>query len=68
MFREQDHPKNEDGKFTFKNKGMNESKNVLENAAQILYGKVAKEEKQEKEYRSILLNVLDKLATPANIL
>ncbi len=68
MFNEQDHPRDEDGKFTFKNGGANESKNVLENAAQVLYGKATKEEKQEKEYRNTLLNVLDKLATPTNIL
>lgn len=65
MFREEEHPRDEDGKFTFKNGQTNESKNVFENAAQVLYGKVSKEEKQEKEYRSTLLNVLGKLVTPA---
>ncbi len=68
MFKEEEHPRDEDGKFTFKNGGVSSAKNALENAAQILYGKVYKEEKQEKKYKNILFNVLGKLATPAVIL
>ena len=82
MWNEQDHPRDDDGKFTFKNGGYtgNDSENStpvlkgriekteVKSPAEILYGDTHKKEKEEKEYRSNLLNVLGDLATPTMIL
>ena len=44
-WNEQDHPRDEDGKFTFKNGGMMKERN--QNPAEILYGKKTKEEEHK---------------------
>ena len=63
------HPRDEDGKFTFKNGGNNS--NTKESPANILYrdSKIkAEKDKQESEYKSKLLNILGNKATHADIL
>ena len=65
MWNEQDHPRDDDGKFTFKNGGS--SSNTKESAANILY-KDTKIKKQESEYKSKLLNILGDKATHADVL
>ena len=67
-FNEQDHPRDEMGKFTFKNGGEEKNTNEKQTPAEILYGKKTKEEKQETDYKNILLSILGDKATPANIL
>ena len=69
IWDEDKHPRDEKGQFTFKNG--ESSSSTKEQPADILYrdSKIkAEKEKQEKEYRSKLLNVLGNLATPAMIL
>lgn len=66
-WREQEHPRDNEGKFTFKNGGGEKSK-TNETPAQILYGKKTKEEKMQSEYRSLLLETLGDRATHADIL
>jgi len=65
MWNEQDHPRDDDGKFTFKNGGS--SSNTKESAASILY-KDTKIKEQESEYKSKLLNILGDKAKPTDIL
>ena len=67
-WNEQDHPRDDDGKFTFKNGGVSGTK---ESSASILYRdeKIKKEkDKIESEYKSKLLNILGNKATSADIL
>ena len=69
MWNEQDHPRDDDGKFTFKNGGA--STNIKENPANILYqdSKIkAQKDRQESEYKSKLLNILGDKAKPTDIL
>lgn len=69
MFREQDHPRDKDGKFTFKNGG-GESNNS-KTTAQFLYSDSKKQgeiKKKEAEYKNKLLNILNNKATHADIL
>ena len=83
VWDESKHPRKENGEFTYKNGGdsENNSKNDTQalkgrvektqenkSPAEILYGGTRKKEKQEKEYRSKLLNILGDLATPAMIM
>ena len=59
QWNEADHPRDDDGKFTFK-KG-EKTTNTKENPANILYrdSKIkAQKDKQEAEYKSKLLNIL----------
>lgn len=65
MFNEQDHPRDEDGKFTFKNGGEN-SKSV--SPVEILYGKKTREERFKKQRRNELLTELKDKLTPAQVL
>ncbi len=67
-FNEQDHPRDEMGKFTFKNGGGEKNTNEKQTPAEILYGKKTKEEKRETDYKNILLSILGDKATSANIL
>ena len=64
-----EHPRDEDGKFTFKN-GEGESSNS-KITAQILYSDSRKQreiKKKETEYKNKLLNILSDKATYADIL
>jgi len=67
-WREQDHPRDDDGKFTFKNGGDNKNKQTT---AEILYKnlKIKQEEKiiQQNE-KNKLLDALGNKATPADVL
>ncbi len=65
-WNEQDHPRDEDGKFTFKNGGMMKERN--QNPAEILYGKKTKEEKLKTEKRNELLHTLGNNLSPAQVL
>lgn len=80
---ESKHPRDEKGQFTYSDgsdsesntendtsvlKGRIEKTEKSKSPADILYGDAYEKEKQEKEYRSKLLNVLGNLATPAMIL
>ena len=69
MWNEQDHPRNDDGKFTFKNG--ERDLNTKENPKSVLYRdeKIKKEkDKQEAEYKSQLLNILGDKAKPTDVL
>ena len=69
MWREQDHPRDNDGKFTYKNGGNNS--NAKESPASILYRdeKIKTEKnKQEITYKSKLLNILGDKAKPTDVL
>ena len=69
MWNEQDHPRDDDGKFTFKNGGS--SANTKERPADILYRdeKIkAEKDRQEAEYKSKLLNILGDKAKPTDVL
>ena len=69
MWNEQDHPRDDDGKFTFKNGGS--SANTKERPADILYrdSKIkAEKDRQEAEYKSKLLNILGDKAKPTDVL
>jgi len=68
VWNEQDHPRKDDGKFTFKNRGGGTNK---ETPAEILYknSKIKKEEETMKQKeKSKLLDILGDKATPADIL
>ena len=63
------HPRDEDGKFTFKNGG--NGSNTKESPASILYrdSKIkAEKDRQESEYKSKLLNILGDKAKPTDVL
>jgi len=69
MWNEQDHPRDNDGKFTFKNGAS--ATNTKESPANILYKdeKIKREkDKQESEYKSKLLNILGNKAKPTDVL
>ena len=69
MWNESDHPRDDDGKFTFKN-GVSAT-NAKESPANILYKdeKIKREkDKQESEYKSKLLNILGNKAKPTDVL
>ena len=69
MWNEQDHPRDEDGKFTFKNR--ENGSNTKESPADVLYhhSKIkAEKDKQESEYKSKLLNILSNKAKPTDVL
>ncbi len=69
MFKEEEHPRDEDGKFTFKNGGG--KSNSSETPAQILYSASMKQKEiKEKElkYKNKLLDILGDKATPSDIL
>ncbi len=66
---ESKHPRDDDGKFTFKNGGS--TTNAKESPVDILYrdSKVkAEKDKQEAEYKSKLLNILGDKAKPTDVL
>lgn len=80
---ESKHPRDEKGQFTYSDgsdienntendtqalKGRIEKTEKSKSSTDILYGDTYKKEKQEKEYRSKLLNVLGNIATPAMVL
>ena len=69
MWNEQDHPRDDDGKFTFKNAGSGAT--TTYGAANVLYkdSKIkAQKDKQEAEYKSKLLNILGDKVKPTNVL
>ena len=69
MWNEQDHPRDDDGKFTFKNGEI--SSNTKERDADILYkdDKINREkDKIESEYKSKLLNILGDKVKPTDVL
>ena len=69
MWNEQDHPRDDDGKFTFKNGGS--SANTKERPADILYrdSKIkAEKDRQEAEHKSKLLDILGNKAKPTDVL
>ncbi len=69
MWNESDHPRDDDGKFTYKNGGT--SAKIKESPADILYrdSKVNTEkDKQESEYKSKLLDILGDKAKPTDVL
>ena len=69
MWNESDHPRDNDGKFTYKNGGNNS--NAKESPANILYRdeKIKTEKnKQESEYKSKLLDILGNKAKPTDVL
>lgn len=69
MFREEEHPRDNDGKFTFKNGGSESS--ALKTPAEILYsGTIKQKEVREKElkYKNKLLDILKDKATFADVL
>ncbi len=69
IWDENKHPRNNEGKFTFKGGGSNS--NTKENPASILYrdSKIkAGKDKQESEYKSKLLNILGNRAKPTDVL
>lgn len=82
VWDESKHPRDNEGKFTYKNGGDSENnsenntpilkgrieKTEVKSPAEILYGDAYKKEKAENEYRSNLLNILGNLATPAMIM
>ena len=80
---ESKHPRDDIGRFTYSNgsatesstenntpilKGRIEKTENNKTPADIMYGDTYKKEKQEKEYRGNLLNILGNLATPAMVL
>lgn len=68
IWKEQDHPRDDDGKFTFKNGGINTSNEAL---ADVLYknSKLKKEKDWLKQkQKNKLLDILKDKATPADIL
>lgn len=67
-FNEQDHPRDEMGKFTFKNGGEEKNTNEKQTPAEILYGKKTKEEKRARKKRNELINQLENELSPAQIL
>ena len=69
MWNESEHPRDEDGKFTFKNEG--NSGTITGGAADIIYhdSKVKEQkDRQENEYKSKLLDILGDKATPTDVL
>ena len=69
MWNEQDHPRDNDGKFTQKNGGNNSS--TKENPADILYldSKIkAEKDRLEAEYKFKLLDILGNKAKPTDVL
>ena len=69
MWNEQDHPRDDEGKFTFKNG--EKGSNTKESPANILYrdSKIkAEKDRQETEYKSKLLNILGDKARPTDVL
>ena len=69
MFKEEEHPRDEDGKFTFKNGG--DKSNSSETPAQILYSASMKQKEikeKEAKYKNKLLDILGDKATPTDIL
>lgn len=69
MWNEQDHPRDDDGKFTFKNGESGSS--TKESPASILYRdeKIKREkDKKEAEYKSKLLDILGNKAKPTDVL
>lgn len=69
MWNEQDHPRDNNGKFTFKNGGNTET--IARSTVDILYhdSKVkAEKDKHETEYKSKLLDILGDKATHTDVL
>ncbi len=62
-WNEEKHPRDKEGKFTFKNGGNN-----ISSASEILYGKIKKEVKEKGKLKEKLLNILGSKATPSDIL
>jgi len=67
-WEEHEHPRQEDGKFTFKNSGKGGGETKNQNPAEILYGEKTKKEKIKNKRRSELLNKLGNSLTPAQTL
>lgn len=69
MFKEEEHPRDEDGKFTFKNGGS--ESNRVKSPAEILYSNTLKQKEikeKEMQYKNKLLNILKDKASPADVL
>ena len=64
-WQEEKHPRDDEGKFTFKNGGSSTTK---ETQAELLYGKLTKAEKEKSQTKNKLLQELGNNATPADIL